>query len=209
MTLLFQSAIIPVLGPRAFEHKTVTDPSSPANNITTACELFVCESKRIACFQFRSPLVSGDRLNTFFDDLIAFLKEQHVHNFIILTGSFAHEQHSIGASKFVYLPDEQFKNEYQTQLKSTNWNEYDRDTNLIHGGGFAMKLFQRINQTIPSCIFFKYISEGDNRTDAVDMVQQLSVLINGLIGDAQEKSRLTVPVSWKAMFGNDPTEQLY
>lgn len=199
-----------MLGPRAFEHKTVADESSPSNNITTACELFISESKKLACFQLRSPLVPGDRLNGFFDDLIKFFKEQNVRHLIILTGSFAHEQHSIGATKFIYLPNEQFKIENKTQLNASNWSEWDSSNSLIHGAGFAMKLFKRIDQSVSSCIFFKYISEGDNRSDAVDIVQQLNVLIKGLLNnDENGQSRLIVPVSWRAMFGNDPTEQLY
>lgn len=199
-----------MLGPRAFEHKTISDTSSPSNNITTACELFMSEAKRVACFQLRSPLVAGIRLNSFFDDLAEFAVKQNIRSFIVLTGSFAHEQHSIGATKFWYSSDEQFKKENKSSLEAGNWGEWDRMNTLIHGGGFAMKLFQRISQSIPSCIFFKYISEGDNRSDAVDILQQLNILINGLLtNDEKGQSRLTVPVSWKAMFGNDPTEHLY
>lgn len=172
--------------------------------------MFISESKRLACFQLRSPLITGVKLNAFFDDVISFLEEQNVQRFVILTGSFAHEQHHIGASKYVYLPNERFKNEIKLDSGTENWIEWDQTKNLIHGGGFAMKFFKRINQTIPSCIFFKYISEGDNRSDAVDIIQQLNVLIKGLFtSDENGQSQLKIPVSWKAMFGNEPTEQIY
>lgn len=209
--VFFQPAIIPVLGPRAFEHKTVADPSSPSNNITTACELFICESKRLACFQLRSPLVTGDRLTAFFNEFAEFLKEQQVKQFIILTGMFSHEQHSIGTTKFMYLADERYQKQQKSNFENNDWIKWNESNNTIHGGGFAMKLYKRVTQSIPSCIFFKYTAEGDNRSDAVEIVAQLSLLIDGLLQRPNngDKIQLTIPISWKAMFGNEPTEQLY
>lgn len=172
--------------------------------------MFISESKQLACFQLRSPLVAGNKLYAFFDDVIAFLKEQRVRQFVILTGSFAHEQHHIGTSKFVYLPNEKFKNNIKLNSGTKNWIEWDQTKDLIHGGGFAMKFFKKINGTIPTCIFFKYISEGDNRSDAVDITQHLHALVEGLFTcDEIGQIQLNIPVSWKAMFGNEPTEQLY
>lgn len=197
------------MGPRAFDHKTVPDASSPLNNITTACELFISESKRLACFQLRSPLVAGNRLVAFFNDLIAFLKEQQVKQIVILTGMFSHEQHAIGTSKFLYLANDQYQEQHKTQLENSQWVKWSG--NIIHGGGFAMKLYKQIGESIPSCIFFKYTAEGDNRSDAVEIVQQVNVLLGGVLNSSDNGGsfKLTVPISWKAMFGNDPTEQLY
>lgn len=200
-----------MLGPRAFDHKTVSDATSPANNITTACELFICESKRLACFQLRSPLVTGDRLIAFFNELKAFLTEQQVHQFIILTGMFSHEQHSIGTTKFMYLANDRYQEQNKSTLEHNDWLKWSENNKAIDGGGFAMKLYTCISQSIPSCIFFKYTAEGDNRSDAVEIVAQLNLLIDGLLqkSDSGDKINLTIPVSWKAMFGNDPTEQIY
>lgn len=200
-----------MLGPRAYEHKVVDDESSPDNNITTACELFISESQRLACFQLRSPLVSDNRINSFFDDLKVFLREQQITKLIIVTGSFSHEQHSIGTPKFMYLANEQFKTLCKTELGSDRWCEWVQNSNnVIHGGGFALKLYKSLAADVPVCVFFKYISEGDNRNDAVDILQELNALQTGLLKSKEnENLRLIVPVSWKAMFGNDPIEQLY
>lgn len=200
-----------MLGPRAFDHKTISDPSSPSSNITTACELFVSESKRLACFQLRSPLVAGERLVAFFNDLIAFLKEQQAKRIVILTGMFSHEQHAIGTSKFMYLTNDQYQTQYKAQLENSQWVKWSESNRIIHGGGFAMKLYQQIGESIPCCVFFKYTAEGDNRSDAVEIVQQVNVLLEGVLNslDNGGSFKLTVPISWQAMFGNDPSEQLY
>lgn len=200
-----------MLGPRAFEHQTVPDAASPSNNITTACELFVSESKRLACFQLRSPLVTGERLVAFFNELITFLKEQQVKRFVILTGIFSHEQHNIGTTKFMYLANDQYQEQHKAQLENSQWIKWSDTNRPIHGGGFALKLYKQIGESMPSCIFFKYTAEGDNRSDAVEIVQQVNVLLGGVLSSSDNGGslKLTVPVSWKAMFGNDPTEQLY
>lgn len=200
-----------MLGPRAFDHKTTSNAPSSHENITTACELFISESKKLACFQLRSPLVAGERLVAFFNDLIAFLKEQQVKQFVILTGMFSHEQHAIGTTKFMYLANDQYEEQHKTQLENSPWVKWSETNNIIHGGGFAMKLYKQIGESIPSCIFFKYTAEGDNRSDAVEIVQQVNVLLEGVLNTSDNGGsfKLTVPISWKAMFGNDPTEQLY
>lgn len=230
--------MIPILGPRAFEHQIISnDINSPANNITTACELFVSAEKRLACFQLRSPLVTGARLTAFFNELYAFLSEQQMQQFIILTGMFSHEQHSIGASKFMYLANERFTEQNHATFERCNdwlkWSD-ENGTKVIHGGGFALKLYKRISATlseseseseslspsIPCCIFFKYTAEGDNRNDATEIVTQLNRLIDGMLqvskddsssgsSHSHQKIKLTIPISWKSMFGNDPSEQLY
>lgn len=223
-----QPAIIPILGPRAFEHQIISnDAKSPANNITTACELFVCAAKRLACFQLRSPLVTGTRLTAFFNELLEFLRDQQAQQFIILTGMFSHEQHSIGASKFMYLANDRFAEQYKSTFERCNdwlkWND-ENGTKVIHGGGFALKLYKCMSSSqpaaIPCCIFFKYTAEGDNRNDATEIVTQLNRLIDGLLhvspddrgssgSHSHQKIKLTIPPSWKSMFGNDPSEQLY
>lgn len=199
-----------MLGPRAFDHKTLLDTSSASNNITTACELFIDQTNRLACFQLRSPLVAGDRLLAFFDDLIAFLTEQQVQQFIILTGMFSHEQHAIGTTKFLYLANDRYDKQNASQLENSQWIKWNENSRIIHGGGFALKLYKRIGETIPSCICFKYTAEGDNRSDAIEIIQHLNVLLNNVLPRSDNGGfKLTVPISWKAMFGNDPTEQLY
>lgn len=205
----WQASIIPVLGPRAFQHTTAHNKSTELNEITSACELFTSANDKLACFQLRSPLVNGEPLKTFFADLIEFLQYQQINDLVILTGSFAHEQHSIGQTKFMYLCDEQFRTQYQQQLQHNGWIEWERTNNVIHGGGFALKLYKQINGTLPSCILFKYISEGDNRCDAVDLVKQAGTLMGGLSPLCDQDAKIVVPISWKAMFGNDPTEALY
>lgn len=142
----------------------------------------------------------------FFDQLLDFLQKHRIGHLIILTSSFAHEQHTIESNKFVYLANDSFKTTFAKQLAAVDWNEH-RAT-VIHGGGFAMKLWQRVHAAnVSACLLFKYVSEGDNRADAVQFVEQLDLLRGTeLLGN---NTRMKMPVSWKALFGNEPTEQLY
>lgn len=145
-------------------------------------------------------------MHAFFDELLQFLHTQRIGNLLILTSSFAHEQHTIESTKFMYLANDSFKTAFSQYFASTEWNEYN--ASIIHGGGFAMKLWQRVlEKKFSVCLLFKYVSEGDNRADAVQFVEQLDALqANGLLGN---DTRLKMPISWKALYGNAPTEQLY
>lgn len=175
--------------------------------MTTACELFVSETNKLACFQLRSPLVP-DQMQSFFNELIDFLLEQKISNFMVLTSSFAHEQHNIDATKFMYTANDTFKAQFTPKLENSEWNEFNATNNIVHGGGFGLKLWREVNnKAIPACLLFKYVAEGDNRSDAIRFVEQLNELqSNTWFADGV---RLTMPISWKALFGNDPTEHLY
>lgn len=145
-------------------------------------------------------------MQTFFDELLAFLQTQQIANIILLTSSFAHEQHTIESTKFMYLANATFKIAFKEHFASTEWNEYN--ASIIHGGGFAMRLWQRVlEKDFSVCLLFKYVSEGDNRPDAIQFIEQLDALqANHLLAN---DTRLKMPISWKALYGNNPTEQLY
>lgn len=184
-------------------------------SITTSCELFVSDEKRkLACLQLRAPLAPA-QLDSFFDELSQFLLAQRVSELIVLTSSFAHEQHAIEAPKFLYLSSAAFRQRYASLLSDNGrWAEWQRqDGQVIHGGGFALKLWQYVEQRqLPVCVLFKYVSEGDNRNDAMQLIDRLDQLLSGrilLAGNDEGLMGVKVPVSWKALYGNEPTEQLY
>lgn len=136
-------------------------------------DLYVNESKRVACFQY--SLFFHEHASEFVAQFIAFLQNQNIQRLIIIGGKIA-----TPTSNYVYLPNERFKNEMQLELSSMNWIEWDQTNEWIHGGGLAMDFFKAINETIPCCIFIKYVSEDSKQSEAADIVQQLRVLIKEL-----------------------------
>lgn len=114
--------------------------------------------------------------------------------------------------KFVHLPSEGFRVKHREALADNlAWTEWEQQNGgPIHGGGFALKMWNHFEQRqFPVCLLFKYVSEGDNRTDAVQVLDRLDRLIDGRILGDKDGPQVKMPVSWKALFGNDPTEQLY
>lgn len=117
--------------------------------------------------------------------------------------------------KFVHLPSEGFRAKHRVALDDNlAWTEWEQPNGgaPIHGGGFALKMWNHFKQRkFPVCLLFKYVSEGDNRTDAVHVLDQLDRLVDGRILGDKNGPEVKMPVSWKALFGNDPdpTEQLY
>lgn len=63
----------------------------------------------------------------FFDELIDFLKSKKIARLILLTSSYAYEQHFIGSNPFEVIADDAFKNE----VLLMKWNEFKGE--LIHG----------------------------------------------------------------------------
>lgn len=136
-------------------------------------DLFVNESKRVACFQY--SLFFQEHASEFVDQFSAFLQNQNIKRLIIIGGKVA-----TPTSTYVYLPNERFKNENQLDSSSMNWVEWDQTNEWIHGGGLAMHFFKGINETVPCCIFIKYVSKDNKQSEAADIVQQLRALIKEL-----------------------------
>lgn len=67
---------------------------------------------------------------------------------------------------------------------------------VIHGGGFALKLFKYISDKNNKFSFFKY-TKGDNRNDAIETVQRLEdylivMTVTGSLSQLAEKRCLAM-----------------
>lgn len=67
----------------------------------------------------------------FFNELIAFLKSKQIAKLILLTSSYAYEQHFIGSNPFEVVVDDAFKGTDKDVINRMKWNEYQGD--IIHG----------------------------------------------------------------------------
>lgn len=184
-------------------------------DVTTACELFISDdTKKLACVQLRAPLAPA-LLDSFFGDLAKFLQTQNVAELIIFTSSFAHEQHIVDAPKILHLSSVSFQQRRSALIEDAErWPSWQHsDGNSIHGGGFALKLWQHFDALhVPVCLLFKYVNEGDNRTDALEVLDRIDQLLEHRVlatNNSGTAVRVKVPVSWMALYGNDPTSQLY
>lgn len=152
-------AIVPVIGPRAFQHDTDT--------VTTSCELYGSVSKRLAVFQIRSPLAAS-LMQSFFNKLCDTLLSEKVAKLIILTSSHAYEKHSIDASPFEFIANDLYLGENKNVPTFIAFSG-----ELIYGGGYANKLFDvATTKQLQTLILFKYVSEGDNTPDAINLCGQ-------------------------------------
>ena len=199
---IWHSAIIPIIGPSAFDHDT--------DSTTTSSELYVCEEKKIAVIQLRSPLVAILMID-FFTKLIELLisDEHKIAKVFVLTSSYAYENHVIEKSPFEYIANELYKqNTELNALGRIGWNEFDGD--IIHGGGFAQKLLTVATEKgLSAIVLFKYVSEGDNTPDATHFVAFVNSILNILPRDNDGQIKLSMPISWKLLFGNSPPEHVY
>lgn len=99
------------------------------------------------------------------------------------------------------------------------WLQYEskhvscsKDKQIIHipGGGFAINLFDFLtNNNIPCIILFKFCSEGDNIPDAVNLMNYLNQWMNLLQINSIGSLAIKYPPSWKYLFGNVPSSEIY
>ncbi|XP_054736530.1 proteasome assembly chaperone 2 isoform X3 [Anastrepha obliqua] len=196
---LMHPALIPVFGPSAYQHE-------PEERVA-ACEIYECVSNKLVVIQFRTPLISrhAQSLHNYLADLV-----QQARRVVILSASFGFEKREIGTSPYEYCVSERFRGSHKTQLANVKWMEFKGE--MIFGGGNGLQLFRLLKEKeVPVMLLFRYVLEGDNSTDATLIVRELNDLCSSFLQlEAEDKTiKLTVPVSWKLLFGNDVTAFIF
>lgn len=162
----------------------------------TACELYGNKKLNIGVIQLRSSVEFKLALD-FFDLLKTDIQNLKFSNVVILTSKFAYELHNIESSHFFYITNSDTKFENLNVLPMV-LNEMGKYT--ANGCGFAIKLFEILQPMIKCTIFIKYVSEGDNRPDAIAMVN----IIKKVLNIPNDDFNIKMPISWNHVFGNPP-----
>lgn len=195
---IWHTALIPITGPSAFQHDV--------QNKAASCEVYVDEPKKLLVVQIRSPLISK-YLDNFHEDLIGVL--QKCSKVIVLTSSFGYEKHTVEASPFEYIASEEFTKNHSEQLESLQWTKFSGE--VVHGGGNAVKLYRALESAnIPALLLFKYVLEGDNSMDASQLVKEIDDLLESQLKMKSGNGlKLSVPISWKLLYGNEVGELIF
>lgn len=197
---VYTTAQIPVIGYDPYNLKS--------ENLSTSCEIYKSDTKKICILQIRSPLIYK-YAKQFLEEVIETFNEKKIKDVIILTSSYAHEKKHILTSSFRYVVSE--GNSYMEKMKIEDIEKYENDGDLkILGGGFASLLYKICLEKSLSClILFKYCSEGDNIPDAYDMVSKLIKVLPLFSENKDLFSQLIQPVSWTLLFGRPPPQDIY
>ena len=135
-----------------------------------------------------------------------FVKSEKIQQLILLTSSYAHEKHLIGSNAFEFYANDKFTT--SKNLQELGWSKSDQE--VIHGGGFALKL-QKLatSEGIPAITFYKFVSDGNNSPDAKEFVHKLNNFMLLIEKNNKGIVKLITPISWKYLFGNDVTANVY
>lgn len=189
--------IVPVIGPPAFAHD---------QEMTSSCELFVSEQNKVAAMQLRAP-VAAKLLQSFLEKLLEFLSGSQPQRVVILGSCFSHERHDVEMKrKFEYVGNQQFCETFSKELEEV----VQHQDNKLPWQGFASKLYQTIEEklNIPIGVLFAFVSEGDNVPDAKDLTLFMNRVLK-IFPSSVSPSTLTIPMSWKLLFGNDGPRELF
>lgn len=188
------SAIIPILGPAAFE--------AQAGDVTTASEIFISEKEKLLILQTRTPLTSA-LLISYIQEIVEFIQNEKISQLVILTSSFSHEQHFIEKSPFEFLANEHVgTKDFPGFIEATTGFE-------IPGCGYAKMLYQHATESnVPAVIFYKFVSEGDNFLDGIQLCQKVNEYLK-VIPVTEDKLQVKTPISWKFLFGRNVNTEIY
>ncbi|CRL04837.1 CLUMA_CG017890, isoform A [Clunio marinus] len=192
--LLWNEGVIPIYGPSAF--------TFDKDEVTTASEMFVCEKNKLVILQTRTPVVAALLLG-YINEVFEFVQSENISEVIILTSAYSYEQHFVEKSPYEYL-----SNELMKRKEFPGFNESPADFR-IPGCGYAKHLHQRATElNIPSVIFYKYVSEGDNVPDALQFCEKVNEVLK-VIPVTENKIDIKIPHSWKNFFGSRVKTEIY
>lgn len=198
LATIWDPAIIPSVGADPF--------TGDSTEVCTACELYVNEQLKIVVMQLRSSIEYKLALK-FFNRLKQCIIALKFKEVIVLTSSFAYELHNISSSHFRYITN---NSNFEEILKNLNVTPMEAAANgryIIYGAGFASKLYELFSDSLKTTVVVKYSSEGDNRPDALQMLNILNGVIESL-SNINEKG-VKFPFSWQFVFGNPPPIGIY
>lgn len=186
---IWHPAVVSSVGPDPY------DANIP--ELCTACELYVNEGLKIALIQLRST-VNGRLAIKFFTDLKNSFMEFKIRNILILTSSFDQELHVVTSNKFYYISNQ----DISEVMNNLNVKPQEVGLNgkyVVYGSGFAVKLFEVLGSNFECTVLIKYVSEGDNRPDAIGCINVLNKFVSGL--STFNVRDIRFPSSWNLIFG--------
>ncbi|KAJ8964615.1 hypothetical protein NQ314_004750 [Rhamnusium bicolor] len=176
---------------------------SDRGEICTACELYGNKELKLATIQLRSTVETKLALK-FFRDLQEAILPLNLKNVVILSSAFDYELRNINNEKFYYISNE----EIEDVMESNNVKLLEPSLNgkyFINGSGFATKLYEILKLNVNCTLLVKYVSEGDNRPDALMTLRKMFKLF--AINDSEPK--IIFPTSWEFVFGGPPPLGMY
>lgn len=164
--------------------------------------MFISEKHKLIVLQTRTPITSA-LLPSYLKEVLDFVQTEKIREIIILTSAFSHEQHFIGRNQFELIAN--------AEIKLSAVEGFSECSNAaVSGSGYALKLHAMATErNIPSVIFYKFVSEGDNVHDAVQLCQKVNNYLKVLPQKTATENQITAPVSWKHLFGHNVNPEIY
>lgn len=195
---IFHDCLIPMIGAPCFEFD---------QDASTACEMYISEEKKLLVFQIRTPLTAA-LVQDFYQQIVGFIKRESIIKLVLLTSCFSCEQKiMIGMNLCEFMQNDKFKSENQVNL-SEDW--ILREDENLFGKGFSLKLFKFATENDISCVnFIIYVNEGDNSCEAEIFLIRLNKFLQILPTSEKGQLNIQIPQSWKYLFGNENTVDVY
>lgn len=172
-----------------------------SGDVTTASEMFVSEKDKLVILQTRTPLTAA-LLENYLDLVVNFAKDEKIGELVLITSSYSHEQHFIEKNPFEFIA-----NDFMQVKEFSGFAEASKDFQ-IPGCGYAKKLFVKATESeIPAVILYKFVSEGDNSFDGIQLCQKTNDYFQA-IKSSEGKVDIKIPVSWK-FFGRKVNTDIY
>ncbi|XP_049626093.1 proteasome assembly chaperone 2 [Suncus etruscus] len=211
----YTDCLVPMVG---------NDPYATAEENSTElsinAEVYSLPSKKLVVLQIRSIFIKF-KSKSFCEKLLSWVKNSDFAKVIVLSSS--HSSHcddlQLGGTPFRYLYTPSMQKNVQNKIKSLNWREMESSPCIpeiedsepcirIPGGGITKTLYdESCSKEIPMVILLKFVSEGDNIPDALDLVEYLNewlYIIKRSCEDNHTRSALRwkIPSSWRLLFGS-------
>lgn len=200
-------SIIPMVGVDPFK--------SECSDLTTSCQLYVCEEKKFAIIQHRAPLITA-KIHSYITFMTSFIKDQKIKRTILLASSFSEffTIDDLNGVPIHYLTTT-CDTDTIDAFKALGWKEFSLSSKVVSsefstipGGGISKHLLENCEkEAIPLVALILICSEGNNYPEAFQTIECLNKWLS--LKEDMAADKWQAPISWKLPFGSAAPKTLY
>ncbi|XP_037662243.1 proteasome assembly chaperone 2 [Choloepus didactylus] len=210
----YTDCLVPMVGNNPYA--TAEENSA---ELSTNAEVYLLPSQKLVALQLRSIFIKY-KSRPFCEKLLSWVRSADCARVVVLSSSHSYHRNDLQlrSTPFRYLLTPSMHQSDQDKIKSLNWEEMEKSQCIpqigdsqfcirIPGGGITKLLYdESCSKEIQMAVLLKFVSEGDNIPDALELVEYLNQWLQIIKPHSDDPTASAlpwkIPSSWRLLFGS-------
>eukprot|EP01120_Amphizonella_sp_Union-15-10_P002808 TRINITY_DN13098_c0_g1_i1.p1 TRINITY_DN13098_c0_g1~~TRINITY_DN13098_c0_g1_i1.p1 ORF type:complete len:253 (+),score=39.73 TRINITY_DN13098_c0_g1_i1:82-840(+) len=197
----YSSQVLPVVGNDAYD-------VSPSGVLSVNLEVFQLKENQVTLLQQRAPAKEGRR-EAFAEELVSWFKSGNFRQVVLLLSTDASRRmdSQLTGAQFRFLKTDK---SLLGLPNNSSWLplEPEFESIIFKKGTVTHSVIDKCKKLdIPLVVLIKFVSEGNNIPDGIEMASLVNEMIPIVNADAEGKVGWKLPFSWQSMIEGPPLDR--